>query len=917
LKNPTPGIIGQFKKEEALNQMRERLFSVKARYMFILGLVAIFFLLTVSWYAQRGIRSGTVLAQSPVTPENVPSILGFNISRTVLSHGRVGNARQATPFNPNGLRDVQGFGDPIRGTPGLLTTIATPSPAWQPDSLHITMGWDPTFSSTPLGIGDSDTNPVTMAALGIPSCFVLVVAEGTAAAFSGIPGSIPDATNWQSTGPLIGEGNLYASVSIPAAGIVAGMELRTEEQLAAYTANSIIWEAPPFGFLVQDTTLMQFGTKKITANAVDITNPASPVMGPVQAVQVEITRTLHVEIRVLGIAKNHDGSFRLCAIVNMFGNTLEPVPSFWFRWGYAGQTVSLVGDIPGTNIVTIPRIPASEENQQAVLYVVASCNGSTLTGNPFTAEPLDVPPMVFARKSIGLLTFVSGGCTLEDNESVKITPFGECPCAHAMIVNMKKTGASQSNKVWTRKTPAAGNVVFEKPEAAAMVTITENSCTFRETNPSGEPVSNTVTWTIPPESMIDDGRPDPEITYGIQDHATDGLSRQERLARGVAKCRYQGQISVTRNPFASIGTNGFYQSDSAHGSRQMSGAVASLTPDYLLAPVGFDLDRSDLPGLPPESFMSLIIDVDPWKGESFSITIRWRYEYTGNETLAVVIRDGQEMEARAGMEIFETDLVRTASNCNLDVAITGENPSLLAALGVLESTEFEIRQLALGKPNRFDFAVKSGKIRSEVFSERSPTQFKINLPTTVVSVTGTVFTTGYNAQEQTSTVAVEKGAVLVMPTNTALQPVTLNAGQQVKVATNNISPITAFSTGLVGLDGKFLYIGIGAALLVLIVISMLIVSRAKPKGGQPQTRLSTNSTVQPPQVISAACAKCGVLLKPEKSFCTACGAPRQPISESKTPIRTGSITKLCQNRQCQQPLVLGKKFCTKCGTPVI
>jgi len=913
--------------------MTKRLFGAKAEFILILGLVAIFFFSISLWYAKRNIKSGTVLAQAPVTPDNVPSILGFNISRTVLSHGRVGNARQATPINPNGLRDVQGFGDPIRGTPGLLTTIATPSSAWQPDSLHITMGWDPTFSSTPLGIGDSDTNPVTMAALGIPSCFVLVVAEGVAPAFSGTADSIPDATNWQSTGPLIGEGNLYASVSIPAAGIVAGMELRTEEQLAAYTANSIIWEAPPFGFLVQDTTLMQFGTKKLTANAVDLTNPASPVMGPVQAVQVEITRTLHVEIRVLGIEKNHDGSFRLCAMVNMFGNTLEPVTAFWFRWGYAGQTVSLVGDIPGTNIVTIPHIPASEENQQAVLYVVASCNGATLTGNPFTAEPLDVPPMVFARKSIGLLTFVSGGCTLEDNESVKITPFGDCPCAHAKIINMQKIGPAQSNNVWVRKTPPAGNMVFEKSENAAMVTITENSCTFRETNPSGESVSNTVTWTTPPESMTDDGKPVPVITYGMQEHATDGLSREERVARGVAKCRYQGQISVTPNPFASIGTHGFFQSDSAHGNRQMSGAVTSVSPDRLLAPVGFDLDRSGFEGLPRESFVNLVIDVDRWKGESFSIIIRWRYEYTRNETLAVVIRDGQEMEARDGMEIYETDRVRTASNCNLDIAITGENPSLLAALGVLESTEFEIRQLALGKPNRFDFAVKSGKIRSEVFSERSPTQFRIHSPTTVVSVAGTLFTTDYDAQAQASTVAVEKGAVLVTPVNTALQPVTLNAGQQVKVMTNSVSPITAYSTSLISFDGKFLYIGIGAALLVLIMISLLVASRTKrpsvPGGAMPQIRQPGNLGVQPPSVNPAICEKCGAFLKPGKSFCTACGASRRPASEmaadmgkgagvnSTAGVRADSLPRLCLNPQCRQPLVFNKKFCTKCGTPVI
>lgn len=903
--------------------MRKRLFGAKARFIFISGLLAILFLSSSLWHRQRNFVPGTVLAQSPVTPATAPSITGFNISRTVLSHGRVGNARQVTPINPNGLRDVQGFGDPTKGTPGLLTAIATPSSAWQPDPLHITMGWDPTFSSTQLGIGDSDTNPVTMAGLGIPSCFVLVVAEGTTPAFSGTVGSIPNVTRWHSTGPLIGEGNLYASVSIPAAGIVAGMELRTYEQLEAYTANSIIWEAPPFGLVVQDTTLMQFGTKNITAQAIDITNPANPVMGPAQSVQVEITRTLHVEIQVLGIEKNHDGSFRLCAMVNMFGNTLEPVTGFWFRWGYAGHTVNLVGDVPGSNIVTIPHIPAAEENQQAVLYVVASCSGSTLTNNPFTAEPLGVPPMVFARRSIGLLTFVSGECTLEDTESVKITPFGECPQAEMRIMEMERTGAASAENggMWTRTTPARGDVQFKRNEDATNLTLTENSCTFRETNPSGETVSNTITWTIPPESMTDDGKPVPAITYGIQERATDGLSPEERLARGVAKCRYQGQISVTQNPFAFIDTQGFFQSDSAHGNRQMSGSVASKNQNRTLAPAGFDIDRSGFAGLPQESFVVLVISIYPWKGESFSFSIRWRYGFSRRETLATVTRDGKDIDAQKGMEVFATDIVRTQANCKMALNIMSGKGPILAALSVSESTEFEIRMLMLGKPNHFDFAVKSGKIRSEVFSERSPTRFSVNLPTTVVSVTGTVFTTEYDTQKQAGTVAVEKGSVLVTPTNAALKPITLHAGEQVNVTTNSISPITSYWTIQSILHGKFLYVGIGIAVLLLFAISMMIVSQTKrssvPKGVSPQIQQPVNQMAQPPPAQSAACEKCGVFLKPEKSFCTACGAPRQPGSKSSAAIRTDSINKLCRNPQCQQPLVANKRFCTKCGTPVI
>src|SRR5204862_6538174 len=102
---------------------------------------------------------------------------------------------------------------------------------------------------------------------------------------------------------------------------------------------------------------------------------------------------------------------------------------------------------------------------------------------------------------------------------------------------------------------------------------------------------------------------------------------------------------------------------------------------------------------------------------------------------------------------------------------------------------------------------------------------------------------------------------------------------------------------------------------------MMVVSRTRrssiPKGESPQIQQPGNQKAQPPSAQSAACEKCGALLKPEKSFCTACGAPRQPISKSSAEIRTGSINKLCLNPQCGQPLVTNKKFCTKCGTPVI
>ncbi|MFL6275477.1 MAG: FecR domain-containing protein [Blastocatellia bacterium] len=927
--------------------------------------MALFALSTTPWLAQHGIGSRVVGAQATNAPGTPPEIFGFQTSRTVMSHGRVENARQQTPINPNGLRDVPGFGDPTKGTVGLLTAIATnafpgtPLPlssAWQPDQFHISLGWDQRFHKEPFGIGDPVHNPVTAASLAIPSCFTLVVAEGIAPAGSGAPGSIATTVHWESTGPLIGEGNLYASVSIPAAGIVAGDELRTFDQLAAYTANSIIWEAPPFGQIVQDHTLMQFGTKNITAHAVDLSNPASPVEGPAQSAQVEVTRTLHVEIEVLGIERHRNGSLRLCARANLFGNSLEPAANFWFRWGYAGKTVSLVGDIPATNLVTI-RLPAAEEDQQAVLYVVASCSGGVLTSNPFTAERLGVRPGVFVRHSIGLFTFLSGNCTLEDNESVKVTPFGVCPGARAMITRMSRTGPGRSGSpgVWIRTIPAQGEVMAQ---TSSELPIAGNSVTFREVGSAGEAFSNTATWAPPPERMNDEP----------------WIDKPTMFPTSLADCTYKEQASVTGNKGAQLSFWAYFDGpvDNIRGESLpndgwpssdkediATGVVRTTTMGFRFpSPTKFTTlhptsryangpDPNGGPKTPPDPNAPPTVDLyyvvgahrgywrnDRYQGERIvpepQITLRWRYEYSSNERLATVTRDGQELEAQEGMELFETDRVRSAANCKMEVSITDQNQSPLAALAVSEATEFDILQLALGKPNRFDFALSAGEIRSEVIPERGPTEFRISSPTAAASVAGTIFTTAYDAQAQASTVAVEKGAVLVTPANSSLQPVTLKAGQQVKVTQSNVGPVTNTPVSVIKfLSDRLVYVGIGAGALLLIVLLIVAVSRRKPRlpkqaGGQQAVdrQVPSPSIQSPGPAQQAACDHCGVLLKPGKAFCTACGAPRRQAGEAEAVSVGGAgvglapVTARCPNPQCRQPLAHGKKFCTKCGARV-
>ncbi len=75
--------------------------------------------------------------------------------------------------------------------------------------------------------------------------------------------------------------------------------------------------------------------------------------------------------------------------------------------------------------------------------------------------------------------------------------------------------------------------------------------------------------------------------------------------------------------------------------------------------------------------------------------------------------------------------------------------------------------------------------------ERGISSFEVKTATTALSVRGTVFSVSYDPQAQSSIVSVQEGIVDVTPTNPSLQPVTLQAGQQVQVTSSSISPVTS------------------------------------------------------------------------------------------------------------------------------
>ncbi|MEP7339380.1 MAG: choice-of-anchor D domain-containing protein, partial [Acidobacteriota bacterium] len=243
-----------------------------------------------------------------------PAISQISVSRTTLSHGRADNARPASPFNPFGLASVIGFafaGGPlpfnsiapgvvppalIGGFPGLPASAI----ASAPDPFHITLAG---------GVA----NPIVLSAANIPSCFTLVVAEGVTA---------PDLTRWDRIGVRFGSGNLYAAVSIPGTSIVAGMELVTEADFDAYTANSIIYESPDFGLLVAPagqnggTATLQARARRIPADA-----QCQTLFSASQSTQVEYSRTVRIEIDAnRTVVARAGGGFDVTVTAQIFGN---------------------------------------------------------------------------------------------------------------------------------------------------------------------------------------------------------------------------------------------------------------------------------------------------------------------------------------------------------------------------------------------------------------------------------------------------------------------------------------------------------------------------------------------------------------------------------------------------------------------
>lgn len=116
----------------------------------------------------------------------------------------------------------------------------------------------------------------------------------------------------------------------------------------------------------------------------------------------------------------------------------------------------------------------------------------------------------------------------------------------------------------------------------------------------------------------------------------------------------------------------------------------------------------------------------------------------------------------------------------------------------------ELTQLMIGillvRADRYkmELLLKLGEIKASVpHRETVRSDFHCGTPAAVSSVRGTVFIVRHDATTESTTVSVEEGEVLVTPTNTTLSPVTLSAGQRMRVTLNGVEKLTPPETGKV------------------------------------------------------------------------------------------------------------------------
>lgn len=347
-------------------------------------------------------------------PPTFPTEARLVVTRWAAAHGRVDSARISGLQNPANPR-----GQPVAGAAELIKLIAG-----QPDPMRVTLDLDKTGQKP----RDPDApSPLVTGAAGLSSGMTLVVCE---------LGPGDTLKRWRWLTPRFGNGNYYATVSVPSAGISAGQELFTKQHFDAYTANSIFYEAPDFGNVVVNHNIQGgtsnlhvtvFNQKDIELNTrIGWANPLELILS--EAGQKHVKN--HVDLR---ITARLPMSFETALII---------------RWAAEANRITVINDSKVVTVRTgadlarfatfVVRLPAETEGPVKISAVASP--------GPFV-NPLPSPP-----QSVGLHTFHSRGPTLEDTLSVRVKPGDRDKVIAKKLDEAKaKSGDVQISLYWESK----------------------------------------------------------------------------------------------------------------------------------------------------------------------------------------------------------------------------------------------------------------------------------------------------------------------------------------------------------------------------------------------------------------------------------------------------------------------------------
>lgn len=419
-----------------------------------------------------------------------PTLDRVDVTRWLLAFGRIDNIRPVgiqTPENPRG--------GPVTGiTPSLPEGQPVPAGTDPADPQYSILDWIQT-EPNPRNItldqnprdGKADDQPpynnLIIAGARIPSGFTLVVAEGAAD-----PDNHPTRARWSPLVPRYGGGNYYATVSVPENGIIRGQELYTNEHFENYLANSLIYEAPDSAYVIVDKEL-DGGTKQLGAAPEDIPpDPLTPKRGAAKSRLVGFADPLQVEIVPQGETKLDNGGVRV-RVLGVLDNNFEAIGETWFRWAIETNNGTIFVENAGANVLTFDLFkppPPGEQLPPAagwipqIIYDGGLINLTLVASSyaPGVAVAGNAPP--FVKKigelgnTVGLDSFISGGNTLSDTETLKIdmsdVDDNQPTLSHSICILLDASGSmGDDNKM--DKAKAAATRVLKRLDSQTEVAL--------------------------------------------------------------------------------------------------------------------------------------------------------------------------------------------------------------------------------------------------------------------------------------------------------------------------------------------------------------------------------------------------------------------------------------------------------------